>query len=48
MEIHTVAARAAPDDLDLSNYQQKLTLYYGHPFKCKPRPLLLNPSALGC
>ena len=50
-EIHTVAARAAPEDLGLKShpkdYQQKLTYYYGHPSKYKPKPMLLNPSALG-
>ena len=51
MEIHTVAARAAPGDLGLKShpkdYQQKLTYHYGHPSKYRPRPKLLNPSALG-
>ena len=50
-EIHTVAARATPGDLSLKShpkdYQQKLTYHYGHPSKNKPRPMLLNPSALG-
>ena len=50
-EIHTVAARAAPGDLDLKSHpkdhQQKLTYYNGHPSKYKPRPMLLNPSVLG-
>ena len=51
MEIHTVAARAAPWDLGLkshqNDYQQKLTYYNGHPSKYKQRPMLLNPSVLG-
>ena len=51
MEIHTVAARAAPGDLGLKShqkdYQQKLTYQYGHPSKYKPRLMLLNPSELG-
>ena len=49
--MHTVAARAAPGNLGLKShpkdYQQKLTKYYVHPFKYKPRPMLLNPSVLG-
>ena len=49
-EIHTVAARAAPEDLDLKShpkdYQQKLTYHFGHPSKYRPRPKLLNPSVL--
>ena len=51
MEIHTVAARAAPGDLGLKShpkdYQQKLTYHSGHPSKYRPRPMLLNLSALG-
>ena len=50
-EIHTVAARAAPEDLGLKShlkdFQQKLTNYYGHPSKYKPRPMLLNPIVPG-
>ena len=51
MEIHTVAARAAPGDLvglksHPKDYPQILTYYYGHPSKYKPRPMLLNPSVV--
>ena len=48
---HTVAARAAPGDLGLKSHQkdypQKLTYQYGHPFKYKPRQMLLNPMVPG-
>ena len=51
MEIHTVAARAAPGDLNFKShpkdYQQKLTYHYGHPSKNRLRPMLLNPSVQG-
>ena len=51
MEINTVAARPAPGDLGLKShpkeYQQKLTYQYGHPFKYKPGPMLLNPIVIG-
>ena len=50
-KILSVAVRAAPGDLGLKShrkdYQQKLTYYYGHPSKYKPRPMLLNPRVLG-
>ena len=50
-ETFTVAVRAVPGDLGLKShpkdYQQKVTYHYGHPSKYRPKPMLLNLSALG-